>query len=1054
MKLEKHLVLNKYFLNLFDLDNFNDLREKLQDTEEGYDTQNRSYFVDALIGLNPALENELLQYDKSIRKYVKRLRHNRMQPNFNLKYFQYLAVLFTEMFLDNYYNNRQRFLNNINVFLKKLNSKSETGIDTFTEKDLKKLAFWMATGSGKTLIMHINYWQILKYSRDNWNNIILITPNEGLSRQHCQELKLSGIPCKLYEGDIDDLKTRDKEVLIIDIYKLTKEKKGAGVSVDISYFDGKNLVFIDEGHKGQKSEEQTWKKLRDEIGKNGFIFEYSATFGQVIGNNKDLLEEYAKAIIFDYSYKYFYTDGYGKDFYVYNIKAKKQGKKEVYSKEQQSLLLTAGLLSFYEQLSIFEQQEEDFKKYNIEKPLWIFAGSKVTGKGLNSDVVRVIQFLDKITKDENYLKENIEKILNGNSGLIDEEGNDIFKGKFEFVKKFDTNTIAENIYRQVFNGKGKLELYEIKNADGELGLKTSTADKYFGVINVGDVRTLKKLIASLDLEVKDDHFSQSLFFGIDKNISPVNILIGSKKFVEGWNSWRVSNMGLINMGKGEGPQIIQLFGRGVRFKGKQYSLKREENPDYKLNVLQTLFVFGLNADYMNAFLTAIENEEVNYEEITIPIKFNQPKKWERNIYIIKTRDDFNFLDHPAKLALDRQVLEGVKIDLRPKITVAHGLETSTAEAVLDEPLTIPTEYFDTIDWNYIYSEAVDYKITKGMYNLILDTNTVMQVIKSNAYNVFLNETEGLSIEKDNGKPLLQIKSFKGLKKFHEIILMVLKDYILKFYSQAEKRKTMNYLEVEPLTAKHSSMYPEDKQIILKIPRDTAKENIAKEIEEISKQIEGYKAGSGLPDKWKNWDGYIIHFDNHLYTPLIIWEKNKKKVRSVPVKLNEGETEFIKAFKNFLDLKENKHKLKDSEVFLLRNLSKKGIGFFLSSGFYPDFIIWVRKGNSQHMIFVDPKGIRNLGNFNDDKIQLCVFYIKDIEKEVNKELREKEKHVNLQLDAFILSVSKYNKIKETWDNGRFKNVNFKNAEAEFEKNNVIFQDDDKYLEKIFHKVGMM
>jgi len=35
------------------------------------------------------------------------------------------------------------------------------------------------------------------------------------------------------------------------------------------------------------------------------------------------------------------------------------------------------------------------------------------------------------------------------------------------------------------------------------------------------------------------------------------------------------------MGRDEGPQIIQLFGRGVRLKGKNYSLKREENPDYK-----------------------------------------------------------------------------------------------------------------------------------------------------------------------------------------------------------------------------------------------------------------------------------------------------------------------------------------------------------------------------------------------------------------------------------------------------------------------------------------
>jgi len=50
------------------------------------------------------------------------------------------------------------------------------------------------------------------------------------------------------------------------------------------------------------------------------------------------------------------------------------------------------------------------------------------------------------------------------------------------------------------------------------------------------------------------------------------LLIGSKKFSEGWSSWRVSSMGLMNVGKSEGSQIIQLFGRGVRLKGYQFSL--------------------------------------------------------------------------------------------------------------------------------------------------------------------------------------------------------------------------------------------------------------------------------------------------------------------------------------------------------------------------------------------------------------------------------------------------------------------------------------------------
>lgn len=56
----------------------------------------------------------------------------------------------------------------------------------FTLDDLNKLAFCNATGSGKTLIMHVNIRQILSYARkyksEDYKNMLLITPNEGLSK--------------------------------------------------------------------------------------------------------------------------------------------------------------------------------------------------------------------------------------------------------------------------------------------------------------------------------------------------------------------------------------------------------------------------------------------------------------------------------------------------------------------------------------------------------------------------------------------------------------------------------------------------------------------------------------------------------------------------------------------------------------------------------------------------------------------------------------------------------------------------------------------------------
>ena len=47
-------------------------------------------------------------------------------------------------------------------------------------------------------------------------------------------------------------------------------------------------------------------------------------------------------------------------------------------------------------------------------------------------------------------------------------------------------------------------------------------------------------------------FSKALFADVDHYHSPVNIVIGARKFAAGWNSWRVSTMGLMHVGRGEG----------------------------------------------------------------------------------------------------------------------------------------------------------------------------------------------------------------------------------------------------------------------------------------------------------------------------------------------------------------------------------------------------------------------------------------------------------------------------------------------------------------------
>ncbi len=49
----------------------------------------------------------------------------------------------------------------------------------------------------------------------------------------------------------------------------------------------------------------------------------------------------------------------------------------------------------------------------------------------------------------------------------------------------------------------------------------------------------------------------SLFPSIDDEESPIRLLVGANKFDKGRSSWSVSSMGLMNIGRREGAQIIQ-----------------------------------------------------------------------------------------------------------------------------------------------------------------------------------------------------------------------------------------------------------------------------------------------------------------------------------------------------------------------------------------------------------------------------------------------------------------------------------------------------------------
>ncbi|MEN3014388.1 MAG: DEAD/DEAH box helicase family protein [Endomicrobiia bacterium] len=1002
MEIEKYLVLNKYLLSLFGVSEFKELQEKLKDVQVGEDSDSVSYFCNVLRSLDNLKipENLLLQYDRNIQSYVKKINFKR--DSVKLKYFQYLAVLFTEIFLDNLRNKKQEFLYNLNNFLDKYKNEYKLDINEFTEKDLQKLAFWMATGSGKTLIMHINYHQFLNYNLFTPENIILITPNDGLSKQHYEEMQKSGIPCRLYIDSVNSGIKFNNEVLIIEITKFVEYKKGGGVTLPVEVFEGKNLVFVDEGHKGKKSEEQKWAKLRNKLSKDGFCFEYSATFAQILSEKQsEILEEYSKSIIFDYSYKYFYLDGYGKDFSVLNVKEDK-------TKDFSLTIFVANLLSFYEQLLVYKNNYSLAKQYNIEKPLWIFVGTTVSGKGEESDVVLILDFIKKVISDKKWLKNEITKILNGKSGLKNETGQDAFENKFSYLRKVGVN--VDDIYQHIFNGSGELNLYELKNAEGEFGLKTAE-NEYFGVVNIGNTNEFKKHLEKKDIYVKQDSISSSLFDSIKAENSTINILIGSKKFIEGWDTWRVSCMGLLNIGKGQGPQIIQLFGRGVRLKGQNMSLKRSGDKNI-ISLIETLNIYSIKADYLNKFLEAISKEEIDFEPIEVPVSKQHQNEW-KNLVVISKDDRRKFEDEEMlKLEIDKDIY--VDIDLTPKVSI-YTSQTEREEVQIQqleinfEENNIPQNVFALFRWDYILKEILQFKLSRGYWNLVFNTESLKNLLLSDRYKI-------LSLKGD-----LSIKTHQDVEKLQEIAIMVIKKYIDRFYNKHRRifeTQTMEYksLEQTSLFVFETSKGKNSYTIYIDKKNKSLIKDIEKLINDVNKLIE--KEDKTLPR---------VYFDRHLFLPILLKDKRIEKI--TPEGLVESEEKFIVGLREYL--KNNNTILKNSEIFLLKNFPKSGVGFYFSLwGFYPDFIMWIKKKSHQKIVFIDPKGLEHSKGLNDEKIKLKDD-IKKLEQKLKQRLKQNNK--NISLESFIVSKTKYQDLIKGISNPPSK-------EELFKKNHILFLED--------------
>jgi hypothetical protein len=140
---------------------------------EGLDENNIHHFHHALTAqlfdLTQLPAELLLEYDQNIVKHTQRLNERRLTRGDEplvWKYFQYLTMLCTEIYLDRYFRDAEGLLQALNAQVAAYNADKSAAdqiapFEAQTEAwpQLNKLAYWSATGSGKTLLMHANILQ-------------------------------------------------------------------------------------------------------------------------------------------------------------------------------------------------------------------------------------------------------------------------------------------------------------------------------------------------------------------------------------------------------------------------------------------------------------------------------------------------------------------------------------------------------------------------------------------------------------------------------------------------------------------------------------------------------------------------------------------------------------------------------------------------------------------------------------------------------------------------------------------------------------------------------
>ena len=835
----------------------------------------------------------------------------------------------------------------VNIKLPKLKRKVADVVQRYfpVENDIIKFenlinrqAFWMATGSGKSLVL-IKLIEILKKLMDMGEipkrDILFLTHREDLINQfkkHVNEFNELTVEhdLKINLKELTEYESVKKESLvpflnevIVFYYRsdLISDEQKEKIIDFRSYENGGNwYIILDEAHKGDK-EESKRQMFYSIMSRNGFLFNFSATFVDVM----DIL-----TTVFNFNLERFVSEGYGKHIYILKQEIRAFKEKEDYNRREKKkiVLKSLALLTYIKK---FREKILKIAGNIYHEPIMLTLVNTVNLSEVKEGEPDLKLFFNEL---ESVGKGDVEKTLLQESikELLEEFSSKplfIYEDSPLIIEKNLLNSITlKDILRYMYNtdSPGSIEALTIPEKRQEVLLKLKSGYKPFALIKIGDaIKWIKDNLKGY--EVNESYEDKSIFENIEER-KEINILMGSRAFYEGWDSNRPNLILFINIGVGTDAKkfVMQSIGRGVRIepiKNKRKRLrnlfnKNEDNGlflelgnDLTVHPLETLFVFGTNRNALNEVISTLKIEKELEANLELVVNENIQKytllvpvyKESKKIYLEVETPKFPI----SNVQLNNLATYFNNTDNRI-IIVSHD--------VSPELLQHMRRSFEAPEKHYKFS-------TNGS----IPIKTLISKIISH-FNLNLKELDRFK-QLEN-----EIVHFKKIKVFFDKLeeQTELNSKIKKVINYPKKQE-----EEKLLKSKYGKISPEE---------------YSKLYEEISRKYSREESFKDLKIK------YIAE---HYFIPLILSTKEKIDYIRHIIK-TKSEVDFINSLEAFIE--SNKNKLKVAWwVFskIDEYLDEVYIPYYdpesnMIRHFKPDFIFWIKKDNIYHIVFVDPKGI--------------------------------------------------------------------------------------------------